>query len=357
MRYRYVADVMNNGGPVAANAFRKDASTTGWAFLSDLSPETTLSEYLVNHWLPAVRLEVEPTTFVSYRSGILLYIAPNLGTLGLKDVSKDLLKAFYAHLLTTIPSHRGRPLSKTSVERIHATLHRSFATLVNAGVLDRNPATGARPRRKKSERFEAKTWTHDQLERFLLDTHADPLFPLWRLLAWTGMRRGEALGLQWGDIRFNDACLSIRRTVALADNKIYLSTPKSGLARVIDLDRETVRVLRRFRKELERLTDRRAPLSASDFLFHQNGAPLNPNAISKRFSALVIESGLPTIRLHDLRHTHASHLILSGANPRIVQERLGHADVIITLNTYSHLLPTSQKSALDSLVRSVRNSS
>jgi integrase len=172
------------------------------------------------------------------------------------------------------------------------------------------------------------------------------------VLAFTGMRRGEALALRWHDYRDSSALVSVRRSFGFADNRLYMSMPKSAHARVLELDGETVRWLRRHRTKTrnERTRSGLPALSSEDFIFtNADGEPYHPNGISKVFKQLTAKANVPAIRLHDLRHTHASHLIESGANPKVVQERLGHADVVITLNIYSHLFPTTQRNAVDRL--------
>ncbi|MFN2489140.1 MAG: site-specific integrase [Actinomycetota bacterium] len=166
---------------------------------------------------------------------------------------------------------------------------------------------------------------------------SDRLFPLWRLLAWTGMRRGEALGLKWCDLRTRPDAVAIRRSITIAAGQLHVTVPKSARARVIALDATTARVLRSYRRRQDRLLleENLAPTGQEDWIFHVQRQPMNPNHVSKYFPRLVERSGLPKIRLHDLRHTHASHLILAGANIKAVQERLGHSDIVHA----QHLLP------------------
>ncbi|MPZ68312.1 MAG: tyrosine-type recombinase/integrase [Actinobacteria bacterium] len=186
-----------------------------------------------------------------------------------------------------------------------------------------------------------------QLHVFLEWARSDRLFPLWRTLGFTGLRRGEALGLQWRDLRFQDRLLAVRRALITAGTSTYLTAPKSSQSRVIDLEEETVEVLKAHREESKNLRPESNP---DDFVFtDRNGAPVVPNLITRQFRGLVCASPVPRIRFHDLRHTHASHLLESGASISSVQERLGHSDVVVTLNLYSHVLPGSQRLAVDRL--------
>ena len=351
MKYSYVPEVIQSS-PLTARAFDKERSSPGFVAGTDKQgvARMKLGDFLYQKWLPAIYLEVEPTTYRSYEGHVRRHINPYLGDVRICDITRDLLKELYVTLMQTpVPGSR-RVLKKGTVERVHVTLHRAFAMLVDAEVLDRNPARGARPKRRKSEQYEIRVWTPEELQGFFVFARKDPLFALWRLLALTGIRRGEAMGLRWFDINFRIRTMAVRRSLNWAGVP-YLSTPKSSQARVLELDDETLRVLNRFRHHQRRVWAKSGPsLAADDFVFcNDQGEPLLPSWVTKHFKTLVTEAGVPVIRLHDLRHTHASHLIESGAHPKVVQERLGHADVVITLNIYSHLFPTTHRDAVDRL--------
>jgi integrase len=353
MKYSYVPDVISTKSPLVARAYDKERSKPGWL---DQDPQELAAlpfgSYLLDAWLPAVELDMEPTTFLGYQGSVVNHIVPALGEVPVQELTRESIKHFYAQLLTTELPGRARPMARSSVEHTHATIHRALQALVEIGAINRNPAAGARPRRRKMDQYEITTWTPDELEHFLEMTKGDRLGPLWRLLAWTGMRRGESLGLRWADVRFDVGLVAVRRALNEAGRKIYLSTPKSSQARVLELDGVTAEVLRGLKGRMDLEQDRfgRPRIRGADFVFiNEEREPYKPNHITQAFRRIVDKSDLPRIRLHDLRHTHASHLIESGANPKVVQERLGHADVVITLNIYSHLFPTTQRSAVDGL--------
>lgn len=138
---------------------------------------------------------------------------------------------------------------------------------------------------------------------------------------WTGMRRGEVLALKWADLRSGTKTITVRRALSLVRGKILISTPKSAQARALVLDRETMTILRQHERGQRRRrraggTSRTPSL---DWMFpDENGEPINPISVSKTFKEIVLAIGLPKIRLHDLRHTHASHLILARANIKAV---------------------------------------
>jgi integrase len=161
------------------------------------------------------------------------------------------------------------------------------------------------------------------------------------------VRRGEALPLRWTDLDLDTGTATIRRAFVTVGYQVVDSTPKSGKGRAVDLDPQTVAVLRAHKARLaqERLDIGPAYDDQGLVFARKDGAPLHPDRVSKMFDAYVKRAGLRRIRLHDLRHTHAAHLILSGANPLVVQQRLGHHSVAFTLSHYGHLFPSMQRQA------------
>lgn len=303
----------------------------------------SLGRYLLEEWLPRVELSVEPVTASGYKGHVEHHINPHLGRVRVGKLDRPMIQNLYATLLHQKSPQTNRPLSKSTVIRVHGVLHCALEDLVFSGRLPSNPARGARPRRTKSEQPEHRIWTQAQLSEFLEVARSDRLFPLWRTLALTGMRRGEAVALQRSDLRLKERHLAVRRALVLSDRELYVTRTKSGLERVIDLDAETVWILRSHLR-------RQGTSSSDEWVFTgQHGGPLTPGYVTKAFKNLVATTDLPHIRLHDLRHAHASHLILAGVNMKTVQERLGHSDVVITLKFYSHVLPTTQREAVRKL--------
>jgi integrase len=192
-------------------------------------------------------------------------------------------------------------------------------------------------------------WSADQLGAFLATTHDDRLGPLWHTLAMTGMRRGEALGLRWTDIDLEAGRLSIQRSLVPAAGEVIVSEPKTAKGRrSIALDPGTVDGLReQAQRQLDDQVAAGEAYSATDeYVFTDElGGPLDPDRVSKYFNTAVRKALLPRIRLHDLRHTHATLALQAGVHPKVVQERLGHSTIAITLDIYSHVIPAMQKEA------------
>ncbi len=205
----------------------------------------------------------------------------------------------------------------------------------------------------RAQKPEIVTWTGPQLRAFLTwnrDELNDELFPLWRTLAYTGMPRSEALALRWSDINFTTGRISLRRAVDVTLPNTTKVT-KTGSARVIDIDAETLRVLKAHKSDRGAISLNLA--RADSYVFgDDHGAIRVPDAVTSWWTrrldwATAKTEGLPRVTLKGLRHTHATLLLELGEHPKVVQERLGHSTITTTMNIYSHVTPTMQKSAID----------
>ena len=340
-------------------ASRRAAQSAMTALLSDLDrgvyvapTRQTLSDYLERDWLPAVIATVRPSTYDSYARVLRLHILSlPIGRLPLQDVDGPRLNALYAHLLKAKPAGHG--LSPRSVQYVHTILHRAFRDAIRWDRLFRNPCDAADPPRGIN-RPRLRVWTAAELATFLRRAADDRLIALWHLLATTGMRRGEALGLHWDDVDLDAGRLSIKRTLVQVANYTKdgtdwaLGSPKtrSGF-RQVELDPRTVAVLRahRARQAEERLRLGEHYL-ANDFAFTRaDGRPLHPKLVSQQFRRIVTRLELPALSVHGLRHTWATLALQAGIHPKVVQERLGHAQISVTLDTYSHVTPAMDRTA------------
>jgi integrase len=230
---------------------------------------------------------------------------------------------------------------------------------VDDGLILLNPAKKTRtvnpPRSSqiRAQKPEIITWTAHQLHAFLAwnrDELDDELFPLWHTLAYTGMRRSEALALRWGDLNFATGRLGIRRSADVTTrNKAKVT--KTGAARVLDLDTETLAVLKTYKVKRGAIS---LNLARSDgYVFGNDAGEIrSPNEVSRRWTSRVRRpqarlDELPRVTLKCLRHTHATLLLELGEHPKVVQERLGHSTITTTMNIYSHVTPTMQRAAVD----------
>jgi integrase len=238
--------------------------------------------------------------------------------------------------------HGSGGLSPNTVHHVHAVLHRALHDAVRWGYLQSNVAQAADPPRASAQHIEIAVWSEEQLHAFLDSVSQQRLYPLWRFLAMTGCRRGEALGLTWRDLDIEGSRVAIKRALVPVDGKLVETEPKTTRGRrLIALDLETVAVLRRQAAaqlaEQQELADEW--IDSGRVFTTPTGAQLHPERISALFARLVRAAALPPIPLHGLRHTYASLALAKGVNAAIVSRRLGHATVAFTLDIYSHVLP------------------
>ncbi len=316
-----------------------------------VATKLSVREFLTKEWLPAVEATIRPTTYRSYCQHVNAHIVPHIGSLKLQKLTGAQVNALYAKLAQEGKRDGKSGLSPRTVHHVHTCLHKALKDAVRWGYLTRNPLEAADPPRTSGEGVrEMKTWSAEQLSAFLASTKDDRLFPLWRLLAMTGMRRGEAVGLRWDDVDLENARLAVRRALIPHGDTVIVSEPKTARGRrVIALDAETVEVLKS--QAARQLADQAkwgSAWSDSGYVFtKENGEPLHPQTVSRSFEAALTEAKLPRIRLHDLRHTHATLALAANVHPKVVSERLGHATVSITLDTYSHAIPAMQEEAAE----------
>ncbi len=303
-----------------------------------------VGEFLTEHWLPAIRSTIRPSTFASYQMHVCRHLVPALGHLPLHRLAAPAINAFYGQL--QLPTDGRRPLSPASVRRVHATLHRSLRDAVRWQLVPQNMATTADPPR--APRPQTSVWTAQQLRVFLKVVGDDPLYALWLFYAMTGTRRGEALALRWTDLDLDGGRAIIRRTLVPIGHQLSFAEPKTDKGRrSISLDPATVAVLRSHR---QRQTNERLLMGTAyqdqDLVFTRpDGRPIHPEYVSRRFSRLVAGSELPRIRLHDLRHTHATMALVAGVATLVVSERLGHSAISVTSDIYQQVLPSLEEEA------------
>ena len=307
-----------------------------------------LGEFLKNDWLPAIESTIRPTTFLSYRGHVECHLVPALGRVPLQQLTGAQINAFYAKLMSQGANDGKRKISPSTVRRIHATLHRAMKDAVRWNKIPRSPADAADPPRALAADHEMKVWSLEELKVFLAGERESRLYPLWLTLATTGMRRGETLGLRWNDVDLEARSLSICQTLVMTGYQPLLSTPKTRRGkRLVALDPATTTALREHRRrQKEERQAAGSPWKDSGFVFtKEDGEPYHPERVSKLFLQAVKKAGLPSIRLHDLRHTYATLALGAGVHPKIVSERLGHANIGITLDCYSHCLPALSEEA------------
>lgn len=302
--------------------------------------KTTLAEFLNQQWLPAVEATLRPLSFTQYRSIVRLRIVPSLGHLRLQAITGGHLNGLYREL-------EQAGLSVPTRRLTHAVLHRSLRDAVRWGLLVRNPADMADP--PAAARSRAQAWTAHELSLFLEHVRDDRLFPLWRLAATTGMRRGELAGLTWRCLDLEGARLSVEQQLVPTRGGCTFGPPKSSRSRrTVALDAETVRILTEHRDAqlLERGFAGDAYLDRDVVFADALGGPTHPQRLTQWFGQHRKAAGIPTGTLHILRHTAATLALTAGIPVHIVAARLGD-DPGTVLSTYAHLLPQSDEQAAE----------
>ncbi len=306
-----------------------------------LEEKASLGSYL-EAWLDHARGRVRPKTWQGYEALVRLYARPALGELPLAELRPLHLQHLYAGLL----SDPGRPLSGGTVLNLHLVLTQALSQAVRWGYLASNPAAGAQPPRPR--RAEAAQIDAALSERILAAARGTRFECPAAIAISTGMRRGEILGLRWSDLDPDFSLAHVRRSLQPTRRGLVFEQPKTKRSR------RAVMLPAFLRPHLERQREdqqhRRSKLGAAwcetDLVIDRgDGAPLHPDTLSSRWGVFLSRAGLPHVRFHDLRHAHATLMLQQGVHPKVVSERLGHASVGITLDTYSHVLPAMQAEA------------
>lgn len=322
-----------------------------------------LSDY-ANNWVAGLKLA--DSTLKGYRKVIRNHINRQLGDIALDKLTATRIARHYRELEDHGRADKygkGQPLSPNTVSKAHVILSSILDAAIEDGHIVANPAkrkkTVKPPTTKeiRAAKPEIVVWSQDQLDTFLRwdrDVREDELFPLWRLIAWTGMRRSEALALRWSDINTRTRQLSIRRSTNTVDWTKTKGT-KTDRARRIDIDDDTLKILAAYKKTRAEISFEFATTEAYVF-GDDNGLMRSPDAMTSRWARRMdwMTAKHPEIHrvtIKGLRHTHATLLLEMGIHPKVVQERLGHVKISITMDTYSHVTPTMQRSAIDLLAR------
>ncbi|MBF6238674.1 tyrosine-type recombinase/integrase [Nocardia otitidiscaviarum] len=359
--------------------------------------KTTVKSFLLE-WLPAIEMIVDATTYDNWQALAKAYAIPRLGATELQKLTTPMLMKFYAQLLTDgrikpdnnmrmyefwvkatsrgreptpaqvvtacgvtihaaraavrrfkdgrIPTPKPAGLAPKTVRNIHVMLHRAFTDAVAWKYVVDNPAEKAKPPRVP--RSKRPVWTPEQAAAFMNSIRYDRFYALYLLELSTGLRRAEICGIRWPSLDLDTGVLSVHEgRVVVAGRAQDAQVKTDDSARMIALDTATVTVL----KQWKAVQDAERPLYGDDYkktglvFTWEDGSAVHPDTVRERFKRLAARAELPEIRFYDLRHTYVTGALTAGVSPKVVSQRVGHADVAFTMKTYQHVLPGQDEDA------------
>jgi integrase len=299
----------------------------------------TVGQYL-SEWLKSTEPSLQPRTFMRYEEIVRLHLAPMLGGTTLARLGPQHLQALYADRLEA-------GLSSTTVLQVHRVMRRALDQAARWGLVARNVATLVDAPRKRHR--EIKALTPDEVRSLLEAASGDRLEALYAVAVTSGMRQGELLALRWRFVDLTMGTAQVRGTLQRTREGLKIAEPKTARSR--RLVRLTVTATEALRRHKACQAEERLRLGAAwadnDLVFaNEVGRPIEAtNLVSRSFAPLLKRAGLPRIRFHDLRHTAATLMLAQNVHAKVVSEMLGHSQISITLDLYSHVTPTMQQEA------------
>jgi integrase len=301
--------------------------------------KTTVADFL-ERWLEDYRRNLSPRSYERYGSVLRTYLIPDLGSMVLTQLKPEHLQRLYTIM-------QNNNLSAGTVAYVHNVIHVALKTAMQWGLIVRNPADAVTTPRVR--RNEMQTWDEQEISQFLETAKSTPYYALFYMALFTGMRRSEILALRWSDVDLVTGQVSVGRSLHhLNDGTLIFSETKSARSRrTIALPPSATLVLKQH-QEKQRLDCLilNKPRTNDDLVFGTlEGKPRLPDTVTMAWRSVATQAGVKVIRLHDARHTHASIMLKQGIHPKIVQERLGHSSIRMTLDIYSHVTPGLQEAA------------
>lgn len=338
-RKRYVAQISLPNGKRRSKTGKSQREVLDWltnernkvlkgTYVTD--DKLTVADHLNRYLEDVARHSVRPKTFATYKGYIDNHVIPELGRIKLAGLRPDHVQSFYRKKLD-------EGLAARTVEQIHAILHKALKQALRWGLVSRNVTDLVDVPRPK--RNPPTIWNTKQVNTFLKHAENHAYYPIYVLAIYTGMRQSEILGIHRDDVSLKDGVVNVRHTLQRIPNKGLQVVPVKS-----DKSKRSVALSGTALKVLEKHLATDGP----GLIFTTSkGTPVDARELVRHFKRVLTEARLPDIRFHDLRHFHASALLQAGVNPKVVQERLGHSTAALTLNVYSHVIPSLQKDAAE----------
>ena len=370
-RPRWVGGFRSEGEAKAARDRARVAARRGeYVDQSRITVKTYLEEWLAGH-----AATVKPKTWSGYRNDLRLYVIPHIGRMRLQALRPATISKLYADLAKS-GGRDGRSLAVPTVQHVHRSLRKALndAVMIDA-VMSSNPTLKAKLP-SEGYREPRVVWSPEDLELFLEGIAGHRLYAFFRLAAYTGGRRGEILHLRWADVDLDAAEIRFEGSTSVVDGKRIDGSTKGGRSRVVGIDQGTAKVLEKHGLAQEADRALAGPeWVESDLVFtSQLGHVIHPDTFTWLMHKLILAHNepmtvarrnhpseplppparqLPMIRLHDLRHLHATLLLLEGVPVHVVANRLGHSDPAVTLRVYAHVLRESVAGVADVFAKAV----
>lgn len=306
-----------------------------------------LAEWL-DRWLTTyAKVTVRISTWESYESMCRVHIKPAIGNIPLQELRPEHLQNLYNEKLSN-GRIKGGGLSPKTVGYIHAVIHMALQQAVKEQLVQRNVAELVS--KPKQKRYEITPLTIEQLKIFLNFAVGHRFYVPFMLECFTGLRRGELLGLKWQDLDLVKKTVTVKHSLIRTRQGLIFSEPKTAKSRrTIPIPEEIITTLKshKAKQNEDKLLAGKA-YDNKDLVFCNSlGNPIDPRNFTEQFEGLLKQANLPRVRFHDMRHSHATMLLMLNEHPKVVQERLGHSTIAMTLDTYSHILPGMQEKATE----------
>ena len=308
---------------------------------------------LLLKWLESCKSTLQDRSYASYKMIVEKHFIPALGDIPLKDLKPFHIESYQNQKLTTgRKDKKSGGLSPTTVQNHNHLLTTALDYGVRMQMIKNNPAKVVKaPRRAE---VDVKFLDKGEIKKLLNAAPESWIHDFVLFAVQTGMRRGEVIGLEWENVDLKNKKIHVKQILQRVRGQgLKFKSPKTKSSqRTIDLNDELVNLLKDIKKHQakRRLRLGKKYYTDKNLVFcNEDGSPCNPQGVTRQFKRLAKKAGFFELRLHDLRHSHASLLLKEGVHPKVVQERLGHSSITQTLDTYSHIQPSLQKEAAEKI--------
>ncbi|TLS37776.1 tyrosine-type recombinase/integrase [Pseudalkalibacillus caeni] len=307
-------------------------------------------EDFINEWIEnRASRTLRASTLDTHKWIIDKHLIPAFGDMPLGNIKPKDIDSFYKE-------KEDAGYSSDYIVDMHSILRKSLKVAIEWEYIQKNPVEAVSPPRIKAK--EIQTWTMEESNSFLKHTEEEPLHIAYVLAIYTGMRKGEILGLRWKDVDLDFGRISITQTLTRTRDGLDFQEPKTrGSKRNISITPYVIEELKKRRKQINENKLLLGPTGYAEYdlvVCNNLGNPIDPRNLLRHFDKMIKQSQLSKIRFHDLRHTHATILLKLGEHPKVVSERLGHSRIGITLDTYSHVIPDMQKDTANKFEQAMR---